>query len=519
MPHQPTAPPDGGYGWVVVISGMIVMVFSGSIFHTSGVFLVEFVEYFQHGVEKAAWIGAFSGAICNASGPLAAALTKKLGTRIVVMIGGFLCSLGIILSVFAQSLQVLYFTFGILVGFGLGLPVVANVVLINKYFNKRHAIANGLFFTGVSIGILLSPPLFHMLIEIYGWRGAMLIIGAMNANVIVCGALMKPYKNVELQKNTSLKKVTLTDNNCVNVSCASHNDTEVSVHSSKTRPAHQQQDATLSEEQPNCDLAHEDTHSTCSSTDKNIAIVAKCKRRPRMKHNIYIFISFIGLHLFVRKPSFSFICFGQFLEGFGNGTALSHLIARAITSGTSKFDATLLLTLFGCGGLLGRLLNGFMINLKIISPTRLLGLAIIVYGLTILANPLTDVYGVLATLAAVLGLSQGVYQALIPVSLRECVGEKDVGMALGLDYFCMGIGYLLGPPCSGWLFDVTGNYTLAFFVTGAMVIIGGILIVFSPYVGSCNVKRCKKYKYNMRDSTVELAVVDSVSTVSVDTTR
>ena len=52
----------------------------------------------------------------HVAGPVAAALTGAVGYRLLVAIGGILVFCGILLSAFAKSVNVLYFTLGLLPG-------------------------------------------------------------------------------------------------------------------------------------------------------------------------------------------------------------------------------------------------------------------------------------------------------------------------------------------------------------------------------------------------------------------
>ena len=43
---------------------------------------------------------------------------------------------------------------------------------------------------GGAVGMMLFPSIFEFLIQLCGWRGAFMLLGAVNANVIVCGLLV-----------------------------------------------------------------------------------------------------------------------------------------------------------------------------------------------------------------------------------------------------------------------------------------------------------------------------------------
>nr|XP_006819445.1 PREDICTED: monocarboxylate transporter 12-B-like [Saccoglossus kowalevskii] len=62
---------------------------------------------------------------------------------------------------------------------------------------------------------------------------------------------------------------------------------------------------------------------------------------------------------------------------------------------------------------------------------------------------LLDMYNLLAILSTFYGLHLGIFQVLVPVALRECVGVDNLHIAFGWDYFSMSIGFLVGPTFVG----------------------------------------------------------------------
>ena len=60
--------------------------------------------------------------------------------------------------------------------------------------------------------MMVCPPLFEMFIQIYGWRGAMLLLGAFNAHTLVCGVMVRPrpkdkgIAEIVVEKGTHKKK-------------------------------------------------------------------------------------------------------------------------------------------------------------------------------------------------------------------------------------------------------------------------------------------------------------------------
>lgn len=189
--YSEAKPPDGGWGWVVVFASFFVNLIADGITFSFGVIYVEFLNYFNEGKAKTAWIGSLFMAMPLLSGPIASFLTDRYGCRKVTIAGSILASLGFVMSSFSNSMEMLFFTFGILAGFGLSLCYVAAVVIVAYYFDKRRSFATGLSVCGSGIGTFIFAPLTQILLEHYGWRGTTLILAGLFLNLTVCGMLMR----------------------------------------------------------------------------------------------------------------------------------------------------------------------------------------------------------------------------------------------------------------------------------------------------------------------------------------
>lgn len=77
-------------------------------------------------------------------------------------------------------------------GLGFALCYTPAIALVGCYFQQRKALAYGIAMSGSGIGTFVLAPVLQLLIELYSWRGALLIMSAVVANLCVCGALMRP---------------------------------------------------------------------------------------------------------------------------------------------------------------------------------------------------------------------------------------------------------------------------------------------------------------------------------------
>jgi len=189
--------PDGGWGWVVVAAAFFVnMIADGVTF--SFTYLFQELER-EFGQTKAVTSFAVSmfHAVPLLVGPVASALTDRFGCRNVTIFGSVLASLGFFLSSFAPSLEVIYFTCGVISGFGLSMPYVAAMVIVAKYFDERRSFAVGIACCGSGIGTLVFAEFIEFLLNDVklDWRATFQVLAGCFLVMCICGLF---YTEIEL---------------------------------------------------------------------------------------------------------------------------------------------------------------------------------------------------------------------------------------------------------------------------------------------------------------------------------
>ncbi|XP_066578574.1 monocarboxylate transporter 13 [Amia ocellicauda] len=184
--------PDGGWGWAVVLALFVDSALVFGLVRSFGVFFVEFVRYFERSASAVSWITSTGIAMQQLASPVATALCNAYGARPVVMAGGLLSGLGLVLASLASSLTHLYLSVGLVSGMGWALVFTPTVGSVMQYFERRRSLAMALGFTGVGLSSFGFSPLFQLLVESYGWRGGLLILGGLSFNMVACGALIRP---------------------------------------------------------------------------------------------------------------------------------------------------------------------------------------------------------------------------------------------------------------------------------------------------------------------------------------
>ncbi|XP_016356604.1 monocarboxylate transporter 13 [Sinocyclocheilus anshuiensis] len=185
-------PPDGGYGWVVVTSAFFIMGLTAAVFKNFGLFFLEIQSHYDVLNSTTSWVTSSTIAVFHLGAPLASALSMRLSQRAVIMIGGLLATSGMIIASLDLSLPWMYLSIGVLQGLGVSFSWIPANSMVSHYFRRWRPIAYAIASSGECVFAMGFSPFFQWLIDSYSWQGALLIIGGLQLNLCVCGALMKP---------------------------------------------------------------------------------------------------------------------------------------------------------------------------------------------------------------------------------------------------------------------------------------------------------------------------------------
>lgn len=190
--HDVPVPPDGGWGWVIVLSSFICNFIVDGICYTFGVFLDSYVIYFDSGKGTVSWAGSLLAGVYLSCGPIVSALTNRFGCRATCIVGSIFGALSFVASTYSNSVTMLLITYGVCGGIGFGLIYLPAIVSVGYYFEKRRALATGIAVCGSGFGTFVFAPVASAMLNTFDWRGANLILAALILNCMVFGALMRP---------------------------------------------------------------------------------------------------------------------------------------------------------------------------------------------------------------------------------------------------------------------------------------------------------------------------------------
>uniref|UniRef100_H2XV23 Major facilitator superfamily (MFS) profile domain-containing protein n=2 Tax=Ciona intestinalis TaxID=7719 RepID=H2XV23_CIOIN len=189
---EPVDPPEGGWGWFIVVAVFIWCALTYGPAVAFPVLYQSIVREFGVTLGQATWLtGAFEfGKSCGyLTLPI---FTTKFGDRKTAFCLSIFGALSICLSSLAGAPEIIYIFTGFVPGFVTGNLSVLSFTVIPRYFVKRRMVALGLSQTGSGLGTLALAPLIQILVDFYGWRGALLLLGGLSLNCAVAAALVRP---------------------------------------------------------------------------------------------------------------------------------------------------------------------------------------------------------------------------------------------------------------------------------------------------------------------------------------
>ncbi|XP_059050397.1 monocarboxylate transporter 13-like [Achroia grisella] len=193
-------PPDGKWGWCVLVGATLVNILIPGTIKSFGVLLVEFNDVFDASPTASSGIVALCYFLYSSLGPLSSILSVKWSYRTVTLIGGSFAAFGMIFSSYAFSISYLYLSFGAMVGTGAGLAFPPTVYIVTSYFVRLRGLANGICISGSAFGSIILPPVLRYLLETYGYKGAVLILGGIMLNVWAAALLFQPVEEHMVKK-------------------------------------------------------------------------------------------------------------------------------------------------------------------------------------------------------------------------------------------------------------------------------------------------------------------------------
>ena len=163
--------------WLIALAGVVMQIALGAVYAWS-VFRIPLTQAYGWSIAEvtlAFTIAIFVLGFAAFGGGL---WMQRVGPRQVALAAGALYGLGVFLASFAgDRLWLLYCSYGLIGGVGLGLGYIVPVATLVKWFPDRRGMITGIAVTGFGSGALITAPLATRLIAQVGALSTFAILG------------------------------------------------------------------------------------------------------------------------------------------------------------------------------------------------------------------------------------------------------------------------------------------------------------------------------------------------------
>lgn len=213
--------------------------------------------------------------------------------------------------------------------------------MLGMYFEKKRPVANALASAGECILTFSLTPLFQLLIDSFSWRGALLLLGALQLNLCVCGMLLRPQTSlsvVEAEEESFPKE-----------------DLDESKLSFRVESELNMLELSDQEKNKNCVQDPDETSSLTQNAKSN-------PKRTKLRTTIQQYVDYT---LITNGRFMVYSMFGVF-AALGFFAPSLFLVPYARSKGIKEYQAAALLSISAVLDLFGRVFFGWVANLRLV---------------------------------------------------------------------------------------------------------------------------------------------------------
>ncbi|XP_018431437.1 PREDICTED: monocarboxylate transporter 7 [Nanorana parkeri] len=299
---------------------------------------------------------------------------------------------------------------------------------------------------------MFPPTAITALNEHFGWRYSLLTVGALQLNIVVCGALLRPLSPREDPPRAENTQSTYM-------------------------------------------LENEQTLTSLDSIDSGVEVNGMGSGTPERKEKTEVHgkTSAPLLDFSVLRNT-GFICYALFglFATLGFFAPSLYIIPLCLSLGIDKDSAAYMLSSMAIAEVFGRIGAGWILNRKPIGKLAIELIFVLLLCLALLAFPFTGTFWGLVACSVFFGCMLGTVTGThIPlVAEEDVVGIEKMSSGVGVYVFIQSLAGLAGPPLAGVLVDWSQNYGSAFYSCAAGMAMGALFLalVRPSRMGLCRKK-------------------------------
>ncbi|BAH45179.1 conserved hypothetical membrane protein [Brevibacillus brevis NBRC 100599] len=409
------------YAWIILFVTFAALSAVQGIRLSFGAFIEPWENQFSLDRGTISLISALSFVVYGISQPIAGRLIDRFGARTILLYSTLLVGLSMMFTQWVTSPWQLFLLYGVIASIGVGgASNVAASVIITNWFNEKRGVAFGFLEAGFSVGQMVMVPVSLFFIQWFDWKMAVAVF-ALFLLIVIFPVLLLLLRNHPAEKGL---------------------------------------------------------HPIGGSREEENASsqIASASKLP--------------VRGIFRSRNFWFLLLPFFICGFTTtGLMDTHLIPFTQLCGFSTTVTGSAISLLAAFNTLGTLLSGFIADRwssrKFLATLYLLRAVSIGFLIVFVSDPELLLFFVAhPSLLILFSISFGLvdFATVAPTQLLATQHFKNysMGLVMGWLFLSHQAGSALGAYLPGMIFEQTGHYTLAFYVSVFLLVGAAVLNLLLP---------------------------------------
>jgi len=385
--------------------------------NVQAVFLVALRDHFRSSVAVTAAVFSVSGLFGAFMAPFLGIFLDRFGPRVLFPVAGCLILVGWLASSFASDIWQLFIFYSVIATLGqVGISSFSATATLAPWFPRTRGAMLGTADAGNPTGQAIVVPLAQLIVSTWGWQWAYRVFG-------VAFFLLIALPNL-LQK--------------------------------RPPPGHGERDA---------DTAEAGDAASRPAVIGDVGAADEVQTRSQISETL-------------REPTVWCLCGARAVGAIGNQMILVHMLAFLFLTGYGELQAAFAIGIAGLMGIGARPAIGLLSDIFGREVIYTLGMSLTVAGvLIVLFFSSGGVLWALVAFVALSGLSEGVGGLLLGAKAADIYPPRMLGTVMGMLEAGRGIGIGTGPILAGLLFDLQGDYFIAFLISAGLTV-GSIFLMW-----------------------------------------
>src|SRR5271154_2252433 len=143
--------------WIIATAGVLMQIALGAVYAWS-VFRIPLTQTYGWTVSQVTFVFELAILVLGFASLAGGLWMRKTGPRTIAVLAAFLYGGGTVLAGLSHSLIMLYLSYGVLGGAGLGLGYIVPVATLIRWFPDKRGMITGIAVAGFGAGALVTAP-------------------------------------------------------------------------------------------------------------------------------------------------------------------------------------------------------------------------------------------------------------------------------------------------------------------------------------------------------------------------